>query len=83
MASEQVPADIRAQGGVSRMSDPDNQSNDRSRYQDHDARGRGQPVYLDLLTTEEHPVRTATEMWVQLPPDPRKPQQHKPLRVVK
>lgn len=40
-------------------------------------------LFTDLLTTEEHPVRTATEMWVQLPPDPRKPQQHKPLRVVK
>lgn len=40
-------------------------------------------LFTDLLTTKEKPIRTATEMWVQLPPDPRKPQQRNPLRVVK
>jgi RES domain len=40
-------------------------------------------LFSDLLTAEEQPVRTATEMWVQLPPDPRKPKQRSSLRVVK
>ncbi|MGY4646232.1 RES family NAD+ phosphorylase [Mycobacterium sp. URHB0021] len=40
-------------------------------------------LFTDLLPTEEQPVRTAMEMWVQLPPDPRKTKQRSTLRVVK
>jgi hypothetical protein len=30
-------------------------------------------LFTDLLTATEQPLLTATEMWVQLPPDPRNP----------
>jgi len=28
-------------------------------------------LFTDLLPPAEHPVRTADELWVKLPPDPR------------
>jgi RES domain len=40
-------------------------------------------LFTDLLTTAEQPLLTATEMWVQLPPDPRIPLKRRTLRVVK
>ena len=40
-------------------------------------------LFTDLLTTAEQPLLTATQMWVQLPPDPRNPPQRRTLRVVK
>jgi hypothetical protein len=40
-------------------------------------------LFTDLLTTAEQPVLAATEMWVQLPPDPRNPPQRRTLRVIK
>ncbi|WP_204080674.1 RES family NAD+ phosphorylase [Mycobacterium riyadhense] len=40
-------------------------------------------LFTDLLTTVERPALTATEMWIQLPPDPRNPPQRRTLRVVK
>jgi hypothetical protein len=45
----------------------------------------GEPVALftDVLTAAEQPRLTATEMWVQLPPDPRNPRQRTTLRIVK
>jgi hypothetical protein len=40
-------------------------------------------LFTDVLTDAEQPVRTGTEMWVQLPPDPRKHPQRRTLRIVK
>lgn len=40
-------------------------------------------LFTDVLTATEQPRLTATEMWVQLPPDPRKRGQRPPLHIVK
>lgn len=40
-------------------------------------------LFADMLTAAEQPRLTATEMWVQLPPDPRNPVQRTTLRIVK
>jgi RES domain len=40
-------------------------------------------LFTDLITPKEMPVQTASEMWVQLPPDPRNPPQKISLRIVK
>lgn len=40
-------------------------------------------LFTDLLPTAEQPQLTATEMWVQLPPDPRNRPRRRTLRVVK
>lgn len=40
-------------------------------------------LFTDLLTDAEQPVLTGTEMWVQIPPDPRKRQHPTALRVIK
>jgi hypothetical protein len=40
-------------------------------------------LFCDLLTAVERPRLTATEMWVELPPDPRRPGQRPSLRIVK
>jgi RES domain-containing protein len=39
-------------------------------------------LFTDLLIDGEQPVLTHTQMWVRLPPDPRKPPQRSALRVV-
>jgi hypothetical protein len=40
-------------------------------------------LFTDLLTATERPRLTDTEMWVQLPPDPRRPGQRTSLRIIK
>lgn len=40
-------------------------------------------LFTDLLTAAEQLILTATEMWIELPPDPRNRPQHRTLRVVK
>jgi RES domain len=40
-------------------------------------------LFTDLLTAAERPVPTGEEMWVELPPDPRKPPQDRHLQVVR
>jgi RES domain-containing protein len=40
-------------------------------------------LFTDRLPHEERPVRTRAEMWVELPPDPRKTRQGNHLRVVR
>jgi hypothetical protein len=39
-------------------------------------------LFTDLLADAEQPVLTDTEMWVQLPPDPRNRGQRRTLRVI-
>jgi hypothetical protein len=39
-------------------------------------------LFTDLLTDAEQPILTGTEMWVQLPPDPRNRRQRRALRVI-
>jgi RES domain-containing protein len=40
-------------------------------------------LFSDLLAAAEQPQLSATEMWLQLPPDPRQPGQRPSLRIVK
>lgn len=40
-------------------------------------------LFTDLLPAKERPVLLNTEMWVQLPPDPRDPGRRTTLRVVR
>lgn len=40
-------------------------------------------LFTEVLTAAEKPLLTDTTMWVQLPPDPRKPPQRRAFRVVK
>jgi hypothetical protein len=40
-------------------------------------------LFTDLLTDAERPLPTGEEMWVELPPDPRKPPQDRHLQVVR
>lgn len=40
-------------------------------------------LFTDLVTDSEQVVRSATDMWIELPPDPRKPPRAGTLHVVK
>jgi hypothetical protein len=40
-------------------------------------------LFTDLLTDSEQLLLSATDMWIELPPDPRNPPRARTLRVVK